>query len=153
MNFNLYADGKVCLSILNTYSGPNPNAAEKWDPEISCIFQVLMSIQGLILNETPYYNEPGYESYRGNSRYDATVKNYNRKVRLMNLQSTIRDTLKNASSYPEMENVIKSHFKYKKKYIFKLCEDWVKDAYDSDHSSKTQFTTVVDEIKALINKL
>src|SRR5690349_16993716 len=47
---------KVCLSLLGTWSG------EPWIPEKSTILQVLISIQGMILCEMPWYNEPGYES-------------------------------------------------------------------------------------------
>ena len=50
-NPNLYADGKVCLSLLGTWSGPG------WDPAISTLAQVLISIQAQIMNEAPYYNE------------------------------------------------------------------------------------------------
>lgn len=49
-NPNLYANGKVCLSILGTWSGP------AWSPTQS-ISSVLMSIQSL-LSEEPYHNEP-----------------------------------------------------------------------------------------------
>ncbi|KAH7957256.1 ubiquitin-conjugating enzyme E2 Z [Rhipicephalus sanguineus] len=52
-NPNLYACGRVCLSILGTWSGPT------WSPA-QCIASVLISIQSL-LTENPYYNEPGYE--------------------------------------------------------------------------------------------
>ena len=45
------ADGKVCLSLLGTWSGPG------WDPAISTLSQVLVSIQAQIMNEAPYYNE------------------------------------------------------------------------------------------------
>ena len=37
---NLYADGKVCLSLLGTWEGPG------WDPAHSSIMQILVSIQG-----------------------------------------------------------------------------------------------------------
>lgn len=50
-NPNLYADGKVCLSLLGTWAGPG------WDPAISTLSQVLVSIQAQIMNEAPYYNE------------------------------------------------------------------------------------------------
>lgn len=50
-NPNLYANGKVCLSILGTWGGP------PWSP-VHCIGSVLVSIQSL-LNEDPWYNEPG----------------------------------------------------------------------------------------------
>ena len=58
-NPNLYADGKVCLSLLGTFSGSN--ATEKWDPTVSTIFQVLVSIQSQILVPNPMANEPGYD--------------------------------------------------------------------------------------------
>ena len=54
-NPNLYDTGKVCLSLLGTWSGPG------WDPKVSTLLQVLVSIQSLILVPDPYFNEPGYE--------------------------------------------------------------------------------------------
>jgi len=53
-NPNLYADGKVCLSILGTWPGPS------WSPVQTCM-SVLISIQSL-MNKTPYCNEPGCEN-------------------------------------------------------------------------------------------
>lgn len=52
-NPNLYADGKVCLSILGTWQGPG------WQPGKSTLMQVLLSIQGMIFVPEPYFNEPG----------------------------------------------------------------------------------------------
>jgi ubiquitin-protein ligase len=52
-NPNLYANGKVCLSLLGTWEG---NPEEKWTSE-STLLQVLVSIQSMILIEAPYYNE------------------------------------------------------------------------------------------------
>ena len=43
------ADGKVCLSLLGTFHGSN--AAEKWNPKDSSLYQILLSVQGLILIE------------------------------------------------------------------------------------------------------
>ncbi|KAH7966603.1 hypothetical protein HPB49_017999 [Dermacentor silvarum] len=51
-NPNLYACGKVCLSILGTWTGP------PWSPAQS-IESVLISVQSL-MTEKPYYNEPGF---------------------------------------------------------------------------------------------
>ncbi|XAR56985.1 Ubiquitin--protein ligase [Bertholletia excelsa] len=56
LNPNLYASGHVCLSLINTWSG---STVEKWNSSSSTILQVLVSIQGLVLNEMPYFNEPG----------------------------------------------------------------------------------------------
>ena len=53
-NPNLYTGGKVCLSILGTWSGPG------WTPCLSTS-EVLLSIQSL-MNSNPIQNEPGYEN-------------------------------------------------------------------------------------------
>jgi ubiquitin-protein ligase len=47
-NPNLYACGKVCLSLLGTWRG---NATENWDPKVSTLLQVLVSIQSIIMAE------------------------------------------------------------------------------------------------------
>jgi ubiquitin-protein ligase len=48
---NMYVDGKVCLSILGTWSGP------KWSPALTTV-SVMATIQSL-LDENPLRNEPG----------------------------------------------------------------------------------------------
>jgi ubiquitin-conjugating enzyme E2 Z len=52
---NLYIEGKVCLSILGTYSGPS------WVSSLN-IGSVFKSIVSL-LDNNPITNEPGWESY------------------------------------------------------------------------------------------
>jgi len=54
-NPNLYNEGKICLSLLGTWSGPG------WDPETSTLLQLLVSIQALVFVDYPLENEPGYE--------------------------------------------------------------------------------------------
>ena len=55
-NPNLYTGGKVCLSILGTWSGPG------WTPCLSTN-EVMLSIQSL-MNNNPIVNEPGYENLK-----------------------------------------------------------------------------------------
>ena len=55
-NPNLYANGKVCLSILGTWPGP------KWEP-VMTLSSVLISIQSL-MGEIPLRNEPGYDNVK-----------------------------------------------------------------------------------------
>ncbi|CAL8107205.1 unnamed protein product [Calicophoron daubneyi] len=67
-NPNLYKNGKVCLSILGTWTGP------EWTPAQS-LWSVLISIQSL-MNDQPYHNEPGFENEhsRGDSmRYNTII--------------------------------------------------------------------------------
>lgn len=68
-NPNLYVEGKVCLSILGTWSGPS------WTT--SCNLRtVLVSIQSL-LNEHPIQNEPGHEKETGkNDRLYSEIIGY-----------------------------------------------------------------------------
>jgi ubiquitin-conjugating enzyme E2 Z len=51
---NLYRDGKVCLSILGTYSGPS------WQSTMS-FSMILLSLKTL-LDKNPLNHEPGYET-------------------------------------------------------------------------------------------
>lgn len=53
-NPNLYTNGTVCLSILNTWNGPS------WTP-CNTLTSLLMSILGLVFVKHPLTNEPGYE--------------------------------------------------------------------------------------------
>jgi hypothetical protein len=44
-----HTDGKVCLSLLGTWHGGDE--ASKWNPSSSSLFQILLSIQGMIFVE------------------------------------------------------------------------------------------------------
>ena len=55
-NPNLYVNGKVCLSMINTWSGPG------WTP-CNTISSVLLSLQALVFVKMPLKNEPGYENH------------------------------------------------------------------------------------------
>lgn len=52
---NLYVDGKVCLSILGTYSGPS------WQSTMS-LSMILLSLKALF-DSNPIAHEPGFSSY------------------------------------------------------------------------------------------
>lgn len=60
-NPNIYAGGKVCLSILGTWHGERPG--EEWS-SAQGLESILWSIQSLMSNK-PYENEPGYENAKG----------------------------------------------------------------------------------------
>ena len=61
-NPNLYENGKVCLSLLGTWRG---NSTENWNPEVSTILQVMLSILAIIMSNEVYFNEPGFEQEQG----------------------------------------------------------------------------------------
>lgn len=67
-NPNLYADGKVCMSLLGTWTGPS------WSAALS-ISSLILSIQSL-MNSKPYHNEPGFEK----ERMSGDAERYNRII-------------------------------------------------------------------------
>jgi ubiquitin-protein ligase len=105
-NPNLYINGRVCLSILNTWSG------EKWS---SCqsIRSILLTLRTLILNDTPLLNEP--ETTKEHKDYD----NYNTLLEYKNVEISIIKYLEKTNLpyefhcfYPVMvENYLK-HYQY-----------------------------------------
>ncbi|CAI9088658.1 OLC1v1023054C1 [Oldenlandia corymbosa var. corymbosa] len=86
INPNLYNSGKVCLSLLNTWNG---SGKEKWIPKQSTILQVLVSIQGLILNTKPYFNEPGYASMSGSPEGEKLSLQYNENTFILSLKTMV----------------------------------------------------------------
>lgn len=80
INPNLYEEGKVCLSLLNTWTG---RGNEVWDPKSSSILQVLVSLQGLVLNSKPYFNEAGYEKQVGTAEGEKNSLSYNENTFLL----------------------------------------------------------------------
>lgn len=84
INPNLYEEGKVCLSLLNTWTG---RGNEVWDPSSSSILQVLVSLQGLVLNSKPYFNEAGYDKQLGTAEGEKNSLSYNENTFLLNCKT------------------------------------------------------------------
>lgn len=62
-NPNLYTNGKVCLSLLNTWHG------EPWSG-VQSLGSVLQSLQASVLVDEPLQNEPGYSSFKAHQDFD-----------------------------------------------------------------------------------
>ncbi|KAJ5858225.1 hypothetical protein N7455_009119 [Penicillium solitum] len=87
---NLYANGKVCLSILGTWHG---SRGEQWSPAQG-LESVMLSIQSL-LSSNPYTLEPGFE---GDDRANDTenMEIYKSKIRHENLRLAVITPLEQA---------------------------------------------------------
>uniref|UniRef100_A0A8C7MNE0 (E3-independent) E2 ubiquitin-conjugating enzyme n=1 Tax=Oncorhynchus kisutch TaxID=8019 RepID=A0A8C7MNE0_ONCKI len=83
LNPNLYDNGKVCVSLLGTWIG---KGTERWTSK-SSLLQVLISIQGLILVNEPYYNEAGFDSDRGLQEGYENSRCYNEMALIKTVQS------------------------------------------------------------------
>ncbi|XP_058690186.1 baculoviral IAP repeat-containing protein 6 isoform X3 [Poecile atricapillus] len=128
-NPNLYNDGKVCLSILNTWHG---RPEEKWNPQTSSFLQVLVSVQSLILVAEPYFNEPGYERSRGTPSGTQSSREYDGNIRQATVKWAMLEQMRNPS--PCFKEVIHKHFYLKRVEIMAQCEEWIADIqqYSSD---------------------
>jgi ubiquitin-conjugating enzyme E2 O len=104
LNPNLYENGKVCLSLLGTWSGKD---SETWSPERSNLLQVLVSILGLVLNTEPYYNEPGFERERDTPQGGLRSQRYNESVALSSYHLMLR-VLRSPPS--DFDIAVKRHF-------------------------------------------
>ena len=143
-NPNLYSNGKVCLSLLNTWQG---NGGEVWNKDTSTLLQILVSIQSLIFVENPFFNEPGYERNLNDRHYEKKSNEYNDNIRYENIKWAMCDVLENIPI--EFESVIKSHFKIKKNEISKKITEW----YAETNIVKSKFNSINNTFLNLVNKL
>nr|XP_019009265.1 uncharacterized protein I206_05913 [Kwoniella pini CBS 10737]OCF48046.1 hypothetical protein I206_05913 [Kwoniella pini CBS 10737] len=152
LNPNLYADGKVCLSLLGTWQGPG------WISGQSTLLQVLISIQSLILCEEPYTNEPGKYS----QQLTPASKAYSANVRRMVLVDAMANNIKRPP-HP-FESEIKTHFRLKSRSIKQQIGNWRKlddgkpisgDSYSSGlgQSDKANFNNAAKEVIRLLDQL
>jgi baculoviral IAP repeat-containing protein 6 len=153
-NPNLYADGKVCLSLLNTWQG------QQWTPGQSTILQVLVSIQAMIFCDEPHCNEPGFEHDAGTDRSKEYSRNlYPNVIRYAmlewltgersvtpsrtdfrryhpedfedpQLQAQFKEQAKNTSTVDKggiWSAVVKKHFEVNEKQIAETVCHWIND--------------------------
>ncbi|KAE8143406.1 ubiquitin-conjugating enzyme/RWD-like protein [Aspergillus pseudotamarii] len=83
-NPNIYASGKVCLSILGTWHG---EPGEEWS-SAQGLESILISIQSLLSNN-PYENEPGYDKTH-------TAEDNESKIRHENLRIAVIEPLESS---------------------------------------------------------
>ena len=106
--------GKVCLSAINTWSGP------KWTT-VMHIGSILLSIQSLLCNN-PLHNEPGFEKEVGekNDLYNLVVEydNYNHLIR--------KNGFEIHPMFMPFDEIIKKHLKGEKDRIIERLDDLVK---------------------------
>lgn len=135
-NPNLYADGKVCLSLLGTWSGPG------WVSGRSTLLQVLISIQSMILCDEPYLNEPGWANGGGSPQSKA----YSANVRRMVVRVAMLGNLKNP---PEpFGDVIRTHYRLKADAIIAQLDRWLTLDDGKQISGDSAFTSSTGKVDA-----
>ena len=144
-NPNLYHCGKVCLSLLGTWSGQE---GEKWNPKTSTFLQVLVSIQSLIFVENPYFNEPGWEREMHTPAGQKKSKDYNEPLQIGTIEWAINGMLKTPPN--GMDEVVKTHFRMKKEEIIKTTLKWQNEM---SPANKPKFEKVRSEMLELFQTL
>jgi len=138
-NPNLYDTGYVCLSLLGTWSGHT--ACERWQPNISTLLQVLISVQSLIFVNNPYFNEPGYEQRMNNDADKKASLEYSKNIQINTVKWAMIDCLKNPC--PEFKDAIFKHFLLQKNRILKNAKLWL----GNDHQSVKELEQLIEKIK------
>ncbi|KAH0656357.1 hypothetical protein KY285_031239 [Solanum tuberosum] len=122
LNPNLYDCGKVCLSLLNTWTG---KGNERWMPNSSTMLQVLVSIQALILNSKPFFNEPGYEASYAGPEGQRRSNSYNEDAFVLSLK-TMTYTLRRPPKH--FEDLVIGHFRCHAVDILSACKAYIEGA-------------------------
>ena len=123
MHPNMYKNGKVCLSLLNSWQGPD--ATDAWTG-CQSISSVLLTLRSIMTNG-PLQHEPGCgENHRDYNKYSEIV-------RFRNIGLAIHDilfTASFASIFPELIEIAKKdfedNFEDKIDALFKASEAWEK---------------------------
>lgn len=128
-NPNLYKCGKVCVSILNTWSG------EKWTA-CQSITSILLTLCSL-LNDKPFLNEPGQ------TETSPGYNEYHKSITFINIDFAICDMIINIHTMmPTFANMF---FPIMKEQFYKNYDDvlaFVKDKIKKKHKPETVITAI-----------
>ena len=157
-NPNLYTDGKVCLSILNTWKG------EGWTSS-QTIYSILISLSS-ILNNNPLINEPGISSNNIN------IVPYNLLINYKTIEFTIiqqinfilnntNNTNNTNNNYIEtlvlFKNIILEDFKKNKHYILENIYNLEKNLINNNNINiniyNLNYTLNINTLKNNFNKI
>jgi len=147
-NPNLYEEGKVCLSIIGTWSGP------KWS-SVQTLKSLLLSIQSL-LDEYPIINEPSYENVKND---DPRSIEYNEYIRFHTLDFAIYEMLINKDHFPYFTNVIEKYFVdnyhrlIDKLNKLKELDDKIMKTFIWNHSIKINYSELIGKYSSLYETL
>ncbi len=129
-NPNLYTDGKVCLSILNTWHGDGWSSCQT----IHSILLILLNI----LNNNPLLNEPGINEIN----FKDNIDKYNLLVSYKNIEYSIIKQLKDICITNNSNKKFLKNFTYFKKILIDIFKN-----------NKTNILNNINLIENDMNKL
>jgi ubiquitin-protein ligase len=141
-NPNLYqtiANGKVCLSILNTWG------ESSWS-QVQRLSSVVETIRTHLFHDKPLINEPGY------SEKDPMNDIYNRMITYQNLNFNIYSNIVNTPTYAKpFLQIMKDNFCTNKEYFQKYIDD-NKHYHLKSESIRYDNQTIVYDFESLQKK-
>ncbi|KAK6132774.1 hypothetical protein DH2020_033502 [Rehmannia glutinosa] len=158
-----YHDGLFFFDVFFPSSYPDvPPPTGEVDPCVSTMLQVLVSIQGLILNAKPYFNEPGYANLSGSTMGEQRSLEYNEKTFIYSLQTMVYN-MRRPPKY--FEDFVVGHFCKHARDILVSCKAYldgaqvgclvkggVQDVDEGDKSCSQQFkASLAGFITTLVN--
>ncbi|GFR51568.1 hypothetical protein Agub_g13904, partial [Astrephomene gubernaculifera] len=146
-NPNLYAEGKVCLSLLGTWSG---DRGEQWNADVSTAVQVLISIQSLIMVPEPYFNEPSYEG-QTDERGKTASREYNKAVRENCVRYAMLDVLRHPPAC--LAEVVRGHFRLRREALLAQIKSWADEGRQHDSGHAGRLMDMRKELETLIAAL
>ncbi|KDP27937.1 hypothetical protein JCGZ_19017 [Jatropha curcas] len=156
INPNLYANGRVCLSLINTWPGKKN---EKWNPKESTVLQILVSIQALVLNEKPYFNEPGHGMWPGRAIWEKRSNSYNEDVFVLSCKTMLFLLRRPPKNF---EGLVIEHFRERAHAILSACNAYTSGRVrvgfytsggGSTSSSSSSTVEVSDKFEGSISQL
>jgi ubiquitin-protein ligase len=147
-NPNLYEGGKVCLSIIGTWSGP------KWS-SVQTLKSLLLSMQSL-LDEYPIINEPSYDNVKPD---DIRSIEYNEYIKFNTFEFAIYQMLIDKKHFPYFTNVIEKYFvdNYErlidKMDKLKYLDGKIMKTFIWGHSVKINYSDLINKFKQLYETL
>tara|TARA_B100000989_G_C19518230_1_gene462803 strand:- start:99 stop:872 length:774 start_codon:yes stop_codon:yes gene_type:complete len=141
-NPNLYINGKVCLSILNTWNGEGWSSCQN----IHSICLILSSI----LNENPLLNEPGIRTNNDN------INSYNLLLKYKNLEFSIIkqiEYLNNLTMVNNIDNSSNSSLEKDKDDYFNIIFLFKQEIINTFKKNKISINNNLEEIEDKIKNI
>nr|XP_020163401.1 probable ubiquitin-conjugating enzyme E2 23 [Aegilops tauschii subsp. strangulata] len=126
LNPNLYPSGTVCLSLLNTFGG---EGTEVWSPGTSSLLQVVVSLQALVLNGQPYYNEAGHETLVDTPEGRRNALPYSENAFLLTLRTALHLLRQPPRGF---EGFVTDHFRQRGRHVLMACDAYLRGCIHAD---------------------
>ena len=146
-NPNLYRDGKVCLSILNTWKGDQWSACQT----VSSILLALCTV----LNNDPLSNEPGVnKSHRDFNKYTDIIRFKNIQVAILDiLDKTTQLGMNSEKEFHNFMPIMREHFQKEKETIRAKVKALALDRKPETISTGVYQLSVCVDYQSLLEKL